>query len=217
MNPAKIVTIFCLIAAVSASGGLVFAASQGFNVSLEVSSPVNAYVKWAIPEGRVGAAGTNWDTIFYVTVKTADGATTLFTMPALATTDTWGRYLTPINMGVGPGTYDIFIKGHHSITKKLDNVALAAGLNRLNFTQADNSTATGTIRLLAGDISGSTSSPATMGDDVINAVDLSIILSHLDEPDPTSRDIRANINQDPAVNSVDLSLMLNNLDAEGDQ
>jgi len=214
----KIILGAIIISGVLLAGGIIYAASQGFNVTFEVSSPVSAYIKWAIPEGRVGAAGTNWDTMFYIKVKTADGSATLYTQPTLVTSDTWGRYNTLIDLSsVGAGTYDIYIKGHHSLTKKMDDITLAEGQNRLNFTQPDNSTATGTVRLLAGDISGATSSPALMGDDVINAVDLNIMLDHLDETDPTTRDIRANVNQDPEINSVDLSLLLNNLDQEGDQ
>jgi hypothetical protein len=211
-------TIFLIIFTIALlSGCLAYAASQGFNVSFEVSSPVSVFVKWAAPEGRVGPAGTNWDTLYYLTVKDPGGVT-VFTMPALTSTDVLGRDLYPIDLtGVGNGTYNIFIKGHQSLTLKMSNVTLAAGLNRLNFTQADNSTATGTVRLLAGDISGSTSSPAVMGDDVINAVDLDILLNRLDEDDFSTRGIRANLNQDVVVNSVDMSLMLDNLDKEGDQ
>ncbi len=215
------IIIFSIISAATIfSGCLAYAASrasQSFNVSFQVGQ-TSVYLQSAAPEGRVGSAGTNWDTLYYLTVKTPGGGTTLFTMPALASTNVLGRDLTPIILtGVAEGTYDIYIKGHQSLTRKMSNITLAAGLNRLNFTQPDNSTATGTVRLLAGDISGATSSPAVMGDDVVNAVDLGILLNHLDETDPTDRDIRANLNQDSVVNSVDMSLMLDNLDKEGDR
>lgn len=196
--------------------GVVQSASQELKAKINVFSPQSVYIQWAVPEGRVGSAGTNWDTQYYLTVKSLGGST-LFTMPELAMTDVEGQDLEPIALtGLGNDHYDVFIKGHQSLTRKMSNVLLSGGLTRLNFSQADNSTTLGTVRLLAGDISGATSSPSVMGDDVINAVDLGILLGQLDEADPTSRAIRANLNQDTIVNSVDMSLMLNNLDEEGD-
>ena len=213
----KIIGIILFLLAIL-SGGLVYAQVTNFNVGLAViTSPVTAYVKWIAPQGRVGADGTNWDTLYYIKVKAAGGGSTLFTMSTLSSTDNLGRDLTPIEFtGLSAGTYDIYVKGHQSLTKKMSNVVLAEGLNRLNFTQADNSVATGTVRLLAGDISGATSSPSAMGDNVVNSVDLGILIDHLDQNDSTGNAVRANLNQDPAVNSVDLSLLIDNLDKNGD-
>jgi hypothetical protein len=60
-------------------------------------------------------------------------------------------------------------------------------------------------------------STSTLGDDVVNSVDLSIILPELDLDDPTGNAIRSNLNQDVVINSVDLSIMLKNLDQNGEQ
>ena len=138
-------------------------------------------------------------------------------MPSLATTTVEGKYSGQLPLGVASGVYDIGIKTHQHLTKMLRGVTLSDGANVLNFTQASNTVPFGAIRLLAGDISGSTSTPATLGDDVVNSVDLSILINDLDRDDATGRGIRANLNQDSVVNSVDLSLMLKNLDVAGEQ
>ncbi|OQB19801.1 MAG: hypothetical protein BWY14_00174 [Parcubacteria group bacterium ADurb.Bin192] len=178
---------------------------------------VTATIQWAVPEMRVGATSTNDDAIFYLTVKDPGTHAAVYTMPVLASTTVAGTYLTPIDLGSMPaGNYDVAIKTHQHLTKILRNVPLSTGNVVLNFTQPDNSAPYGTSTLLAGDVSGSTSTPATMGDDVVNSVDLSIIINDLDKDDLTTRGIRSNLNQDPVVNSVDLSLMLKNLDVEGD-
>jgi hypothetical protein len=174
-------------------------------------------IQWAVPEMRVGATSTNDDAIFYLTVKDPATHAIVYQMPILATTTVEGTYLSPISLGMLPvGSYDIAIKTHQHLTKILRNVPLGLGLTVLNFTQPDNSAPYGMDILLAGDVSGSTSTPATLGDDVVNSVDLSIIINDLDKEDLSGRGIRSNLNQDPVINSVDMSLMLKNLDVTGD-
>ena len=197
----------------------VYGASYKQRVSLSVTAEIAGTIKSAAPEKRAGAQGTNWDTNFYITVRTPDDTddSILFTMTNLASTNELGRYLTPISFGeLTPGPYDVTFKGHQHLTKKLNNINLISGNNILNFTQANNSIATGTVELIAGDISGDGLTVATLGDDVINSVDLGIMLNGLDNDDPTGNTIRANLNQDIVVNSVDLSVLINNLDLEGD-
>ena len=201
---------------------VVFAASRVFDVTVDVIWPPFVQVQWAIPEGRVGAPSTNWDSIFFLTVRTADDSDNVIldSMPDLATTTNAGTYLvTTTFMNItSSGTYDVAIKTQQHITKKLNDIILTKYVvNMLNFTQVDNSPSFGPVRLLAGDINGDGTTPATLGDDVINSIDLSIILGRIDDDDPTGNVIRANLNQDPVVNSVDLSLMLKNLDLEGDK
>ncbi len=202
------------------SAGAVFAATNSWIVSLQVTSPVAGTVRWAIPEGRVGASSTNWDTTFYLAVRPADDADTsiIFAMDTLASTTVAGEYTTPITFtGVtNSSTYDVAFKSHQHISSKLNNVFLDAGNNSLNFTQPDNSIFVGPLRLFAGDINGAGDSPATLGDNSINSVDLSILLGNLDYDDPTTRGIRANLNQDTIINSVDLGMLIDNLDKEGD-
>lgn len=210
-----IIIISCLLFL----AGSVFAASQVYNVVLEIINNAVAQVRWAVPEGRVGTDATNWDSTFYLKVTPANDSdkTSLFVMDSLETTDVTGEFATPISlMGVSGGPYDISFKSHQHLSAKLNDITLTSSTNSLNFTQADNSVSLGAFRLLAGDISGAGTSPATLGDNVINSVDLSIMLNLIDAEDPTTRGIRANLNQDPVVNSVDLSLLIKNLDKQGD-
>lgn len=175
-------------------------------------------IRYAIPEGRVGALGTNDDTVFYLSVRTASNADdiVLYTTE-LATTSVDGTYLVELDLGVATGTYDIGLKGSQHLTRVLQDVPIGVGSTTLNFSTADYaSTTRGSVRLLAGDVNGTGDSVATLGDDVVNSVDISTVLTVLDDSDLTGNNIRSNLNQDVVVNSVDLSLMLNNLDAEGD-
>ncbi|PIR03623.1 MAG: hypothetical protein COV59_05550 [Candidatus Magasanikbacteria bacterium CG11_big_fil_rev_8_21_14_0_20_39_34] len=187
------------------------------DVITTTSTPV--IIQWAVPQNRVGDPGTNDDMLFYLTVRTASNAddVILYTQTDLATTTEAGTYETPILLqGISPGTYDIGIKGGAQLTQILNNVVLGETTTTLNFTQADNSSLKGTRVLLSGDVSGDATSPATLGDDVVNSVDISLLIDALDDTDATGNGIRSNLNQDSAVNSVDLSIMLDNLDAEGD-
>jgi hypothetical protein len=216
----KLETLF-IFSLLFASATAAFGASLNWSVSLQVTNPVAGTVRWAIPEYRVGASSTNWDTVFQLKVLTAiDGDNIiLWAQSELATTSVAGDYLTPISFTdvISSSTYDVTIKTTQHLTAKLDDVFLDAGDNTLNFTQFDNSIFVGPRRLLAGDIDNAGISTTTLGDDIINAVDLSILLNRLDEDDPTTRGIRANLNQDPIVNSVDLSIMIKNLDMEGER
>lgn len=176
-------------------------------------------ITYAVPESRVGAAGTNDDVNFFITVRTADNAddVVLFTS-GLATTSTDGSYSTQIELtNISSGTYDIGLKGGQHITRVLQDVPVTSGNTALNFS-TDNyaSTTRGNTVLLAGDVNGDGTAPATLGDDVVNSVDISSLLTVLDDTDATGDSVRSNINQDTVVNSVDLSVMLANLDAEGE-
>lgn len=215
----------------AAAAALVFAGSllsltayaqSSFDVTItaEVTSDVEGTVQWAVPQGRVGSAETNDDADFYLTVRTSSDLddVVVATVPAasLFATGVEGRYLTATNLGVSPGTYDIGFKGSQHLTRVLDDVTLASGPNVLNFSQADNSAPKGSVTLLAGDVNGAGTTPATLGDDVVNSVDISTLLAVVDDDDPSGNALRPNLNQDIVVNSVDLSLMIGNLDAEGD-
>lgn len=208
-----------LSAAVLSAGVLTLAATAEFNVTLEVTSPVSVVIQWAIPEKRYGASGTNWDTDFYLTVRTAvDGDNVVLdSMPNLASTTVAGDYLTPINFdSISPGVYDVVFKSKQHLARKLNNITLSGGLNTLNFTQTDNSPSTGTVRLLAGDINGAGNSTTTLGDNVVNSVDLSGMLLNIDIEDPSGNNNRANLNQDSIVNSIDVGMLLDNLDMDGE-
>ncbi|MBU0545801.1 hypothetical protein KKA13_00920 [Patescibacteria group bacterium] len=218
----KIEAIIIIAALFLISGSLSYialASTANFTVGLRVVWPPAVMVQWIAPEGRVGPHGTNWDDYFFLTVKTPDSETFLGAMPYLATTTNAGTYLvtTTFNNVDEEGVYDVYLKGWQHLTRKLDNVFLDEySLNILNYTQEDNSSPTGTVVLLAGDINDLGTTTSTLGDDVINSVDLSLLLSRIDDDDPTTNLVRENLNQDIVVNSVDLSLLLKNLDAEGD-
>lgn len=194
-------------------------AQETVTINATVGGGVTVTIDSVKPQDRVGADQTNDDTDFFVTVRTSNDAddVILFTQPTLETTGADGTFATPIALtGISAGTYDIGFKGHQHLTRVLNDVVLSTGNNVLNFTQADNSAPRGTVELLGGDISGLGTTPATLGDDVVNSVDLSIFIDNIDDDDPTGNTERANINQDVVVNSVDLSIIIDNLDEEGD-
>ena len=192
-------------------------------VSAETASTVQVVIQWAIPELRVGAANTNDDIDFVLYVHSAaegDGTNVytdaLFVTPAVLSSNNDGTYSTAIDLGVGAGTYDVIIKGHQHLSKKLNDIPLVDGINALNFTTTDNSASFGTEVLSAGDVSNSATDPASFGDNVVNAIDLSILLGNLDDIDADGNSIRANVNQDTEVNAIDMSIFLKNLDQLGD-
>ena len=203
----------------STSPNYIYEHGTVWDEDIEASSTVS--VQWAVPELRSGAAGTNDDVVFYLTIRTAvdtDDAV-VYSTGLIASTSPDGTYLIPIDLpGINPGTYDIAIKGHQHLTKKLDNVNLAGGHLVLNFSQVDyTSTTKGSEILLAGDINGTMSSTADMGDDKINALDLTTVLASFNADDPSGNAERANINQDTKVNALDLTTVLKNFNLLGDQ
>lgn len=191
---------------------------NSMNVFLIVKENLSTSVKWAIPELRVETDGPNRDTNFYLTLRNPSTHQVVFTQPGLLSTNNEGEYPGSISLdGASQGTYDIGFKSTAHLTKVLRGINLFDGNYVLNFTQPDNISAMGPLRLVAGDIDGTATSPSTSGDDTINAVDLSVMLATFDADDPTGNGIRANLNQDQVVNSVDLSVLLNNLDKEGEK
>ncbi len=213
-----------LIAAVGIGACLVssaaYVSAENVSVTAIVASDVTATVQWAMPQGRVGAAETNDDSNFFLTVRTATNGddVVLATAPAatLLSAGVDGTYVIPENLTVSPGIYDLGIKGHQHLTRVLQDVTLVSGNNVLNFTQPSNAVPKGSQVLLAGDVNGAGTSPATLGDDVVNSVDISTLLAVIDADDLTGNVQRPNLNQDVVVNSVDLSLMISNLDVEGE-
>ena len=218
MNRKRIVvTSFLVLTYAFLAGVIVYAYSADFLVNLNVTGQIGVNVKWAVPEGRVGASGTNWDTVFFLAVHNPCSSAALETSD-VTTTAVDCTHLNPILFSsISQGTYDVTIKTNQHLSRRLSNVLLGEGLNTLNFTMAINDTSTiGPIQLLAGDINGAGNSNTTMGDNVVNSVDLSDLLNDLDANDPTAHAYRANFNQDSVVNAVDLSLMINNLDKTGE-
>lgn len=206
--------VFLLAAALVYS----LALAEDVTITAVVEGNMFATIDSVMPQGRVGADQTNSDTTFYLTVKNPSTHAVLFSQSVLATTDVAGTYSVPIQLtGISEGDYDVGLKGHQHLTRILRSIHLINGTNVLNFTKADNSPGRGTQVLLAGDVNGAGTTPATLGDDTVNSVDISTFLTVVDDDDVTGNTLRPNINQDIVVNSVDLSWMISNLDVVGDQ
>jgi len=134
------------------------------------TSTVTATIQWAVPEVRSGAAGTNDDVRFYLTVRNPSNHAYLATS-TMATTSADGTYATPLDLAnIYSGTYDVGFKSAAYLNKILRNADLKPGNTVLNFTQADNSITKGAIVLVAGDVNGTGDSPSTLGDNVVNSV-----------------------------------------------
>jgi len=171
----------------------------------------------AYPELRSGAVGSNYDTGYYFSILDADNQkhTSYYSHNTLLNTNNSGvGYPYATVGGLSAGVYDAVFKSKAHLSFILDNVYLQLGEAPLNFTNPTNQPAIGSLRLVAGDIDNSGTSPSTFGDDVINSVDLSIILDRMGDSDPTGKNIRANLNQDGFVNQSDLNILLGNLDKE---
>ena len=203
---------------ISSIKSLALYVGTGLTVLPSPTDIFNVVVQWAIPEKRVGVPGTNDDTLFYITIRNPVSHDILYIQPELLSTDTEGKYLVEIpTKGFLGGDYDIGFKGASHLTKVLRGANLSGSTFVANFTNDFPSSTRGLARLIAGDINGDGLTPSTLGDDVINSVDLSVLIGSLDAEDPTSRYYRANLNQDTSVNSVDLSLLLSNIDKEGER
>ncbi len=214
----KLAIIVLALIGIALVSGVFAASSAQYLIQLTVSGRTVAQVQWAIPEARVGASSTNWSTTYYLTVRDASNYNNiLYVSPGLSTTTEAGDNLNPETFpNVASGTYDVYIKTDQHLSRKLNDVALAGfTTNTLNFTQTDNSPSFGPARLLAGDINLSGVSTSTLGDDVVNSVDLGVMIGDLDLDDPTTKSFRSNLNRDTVINSVDLSVMIDNLDKEG--
>jgi len=185
-------------------------------MSADVPTGTRVTIQWAVPELRAGPPGTNDDALFFLTART--GGTVLSLTDVFASTSASGTFFVPIDLAVASGTYDIGFKGHQHLTKVLRNVPLSPDFTRvLNFSQTDyTSTTKGAVVLLGGDINGTTTSPALMGDDKVNAVDLTQLLSQFNATDTSGNTLRPDINQDTKVNAVDLTIILKNFNLIGD-
>lgn len=172
----------------------------------------------AYPEKRSGSVGTNYDTDFYLSVLNADNQnhSVVYANSSLFSSNTAGVVATYFTLPVAEGTYDVVLKSESHLSRILNNVYLSVGENILNFTSESNSSTIGPVVLLAGDINGTGTSMSTMGDDVVNAIDLSILLNDYNKPDPSGSGLRANLNQDSVVNQEDLNILLFNLNKKGD-
>ena len=110
------------------------------------------------------------------------------------TTDTRGRFTMP---GLAPGTYDIRIKGMHTLANVRARVVLAPGENTIDL---------GT--LLEGDADN---------DNDVDATDASLVnLAFGTAPGNARWDPRADFNEDNVVNATDMALLAANFGRRGD-
>jgi len=168
-------------------------------VSVEVTpnGPTSAdYVGW--PEKRVNAA-TNRSTKTRLLFYDVGDTSTLLQSNSFTTTNT-GSYSSIDLTAFDYDNYDIYVKGESHLTKKLPSYVLYDGMPAIDATENE------TAYLLAGDVNG-----VEFGDDIVNAIDLSIVLNDLD-----AFDLRSDLNRDNIVNSLDLSVLLTNLDVLGE-
>ncbi len=174
----------------------------------------------AYPEQRSGPTGTNYDTDFYFSILNSDNQNheVLYQYSSLLSTgDDGTASLSLAVSGIGQGIYDASFKSKAHLTKILNNAFLIFGNNSLNFTNTENVPSIGSVRLISGDIDGFGNTPESLGDDVINSIDLSVLLNQFGNSDPSGNSIRANLNQDGTVDQTDLNILLGNLDLEGDK
>lgn len=171
----------------------------------------------AHPERRAGSAGTNYDYPFGFAIFNSSFSQELYLHPNLLQLNSSGVYSVPIELSdIGAGIYDIVIKTDAHLAIILNNINLIEGDNHLNFTNETSAPENGSITLIAGDISGTGTVLESFGDNVINAIDLSVLLHQLGTADPTGAN-KANLNQDSIVDASDLNILLDNLDLIGDQ
>lgn len=152
----------------------------------------------ALPEKRVNKLGGNLANYSRFQIKH-------ITSGSLLLEDFFTTGLLGLKEGVdisslASGTYNVFLKGHSHLTKKLADLSITSENTQIDFSNG------GIQYLLAGDVNG-----VILGDDVVNAIDLSILINDLD-----SFDLRTDLNRDNTVNALDLSILITNLDRHGD-
>ena len=96
-------------------------------------------------------------------------------------------------------SFDVVGKGYSHLSRALTGVTPVNGVANLDFTNS------GADPLLSGDINQS------LGDDEINALDISVLVNAWGQDDS-----RADLNQDHEVNSIDISNLLSNFNETGD-
>ncbi len=170
------------------------AATESVVISVEIISHTSIDVI-AIPEKRIPLFG-NDSTILTIEVREPGQTTPLYTTEV--TTDAYGGYSGALLPGIAPGTYDLTVKGHSHLRLKKSLVSIFEGA-RVDFSENR------TIKLLSGDVNH------THGDNYVNGIDLSLLVSDL-----LGSTVRYDLNRDGRVNGIDLSNTVANLLVLGD-
>jgi hypothetical protein len=154
------------------------------------------------PEKRVPVSGLNLaqDNV-QLKLSPAGGATNAFTSTP-QTVDADGNSTALLTASVGAGQYDVRVKTSQHLTQKTSNITLNSGVNNLDLTSGL------TQFLRAGDVNGSGN---TLGDDAVNALDISKEIQVLGQPDA-----QYDLNRDGQVNALDIGILLKNLGQTGD-
>jgi len=159
-----------------------------------------------IPEKRLPAVGNN-STLAIIEIRNVGETTALQTYAAVATNND-GEYSNLLLTGIPPGTYDVVVKGYAHLKKMLSAQSLVEGANVLDFTLA------GADPLLCGDVYTSGTIPD--GDNQVNSLDATYLVSHWGENDAGVSDERADVDENHQVNSLDMTKLINNYGTDGD-
>jgi len=143
-------------------------------------------------EGRSAPPHEQWE--IPLTVELRDPASNATVQVFGVTTDDQGRFAVE---GVTPGTYDLRVKGMHTLANRRTDLTLATG---------DNTVDMGT--LLEGDADN---------DNDVDATDASLVnVAFGSVPGHSNWDPRADLNEDGLVNGVDMGLLAANFGRAGD-
>jgi hypothetical protein len=202
------------------SGNYNLSEQQVGDVTVDVSSSPNYNIRHGhlypkgnvvidftvIPEKRIPVTGNNGTRVL-VYVYNTGGSVPIQTY-SYYDTDNNGHYVGLALTGISPGIYDIAVKGYAHLRKRLNNVTLNGGNNSIDFTFA------GTDKLLCGDVYVNASYPD--GDNMINSVDVTYLVSKWAVNDTGVSDERADVDENGQVNSLDMTKTVNNYAVMGD-
>ena len=143
-------------------------------------------------QGRPAAPHARWE--IPLTVELRDPTTDALLQVFSPRTDNRGRFAIA---GIAPGTYDLRVKGMHTLANRWSGLSLTSGVHTLNL---------GTLR--EGDVDN---------DNDVDATDASLLnLAFGSTPSSTNWDPRADLNEDGVVNGVDMALLAATFGQRGD-
>jgi hypothetical protein len=182
---------------------------QGASSNYSVTSGTNCDVPdlsinfRAAPEKRVPVGGLNLaQDNLQMSLYPAGSSNTAFISTPSQVIDTNGNSTTPLTAAVGAGQYDVKVKTSQHLTQKTSNITLNGGTNNVDLSNGL------TQFLRAGDINGAGN---TLGDDAVNALDISKEIGTLGLNQP-----QQDLNRDGQVNALDIGILLKNLGQTGD-
>ncbi len=177
----------------------------------DVTDMIIQYI--AIPEKRIPSTG-HYASNTRIEIRTVGSSTALAEYENLLTGNTEAKY--PIGWtgsggveveGLSDGTYDVVVKGYSTLARK-KTVSLVTGINQIDFTDSGNNP------LKVGDVYVSTSYPH--GDNMVNSVDMTYLVSQWNETDTGISDNRADVDENDKVNSLDMTKVVANYAQVGD-